>query len=387
MNNIGARILIAVVLIGGLSYFGFISIIVASLMGEGKFYVPFCLTVTLGLIIFVMVGASIAPKLKKLLIVFGVFLLICTVTVVTYEVNRNYHKSIPVVNEQGVDLNAYRPFEENTLAVKLNEKSTLKIESDIPTIDGATALYPLYSAFAQATFPEKEYEVYDSEVQCNTTTRAYDNLFSGMVDIIFVAQPSKEQMEIAKASNLELQLTPIGKEAFVFFVNSNNPVSEITTEQIQSIYSGKITNWKEVGGKNEKIRAFQRPDNSGSQTMLQKLMDGKNLMTPPKEDVVKTMGGIIEQTASYRNYKNAIGYSFLFFATQMVKDDKIKLLTVDGVYPDRDTIKSEKYPLSTDIYAVTVGKNRSPNVERLIEWILSPQGQYIVEKTGYTPLN
>ncbi len=387
MKNVGMRLFIAVVLIGGLLFIGFIALIAASLGVGAKFYSPFVQIVTLALIVFVMVGASIAPKLKKLLIAFGIFLLICTVTVVSYEVTMNYHKSIPVVNEQGVNLGAYRPFGENTLAVRLDEKSTLKIESDIPIMDGATALYPLYSAFAQATYPEKVYKIDDSEVQCNTTTEAYDNLFSGRVDVIFVAQPSKEQMEVAKAANLDLQLTPIGKEAFVFFVNTKNPVSEITTEQIQSIYSGKITNWKEIGGNNESIRAFQRPDNSGSQTMLQKLMDGKNLMTPPKEDVVEGMGGIIEQTASYRNYKNAIGYSFLFFATQMVKDDKIKLLKVDGVYPDRDTIKSKKYPLSADFYAVTVGKKRSPNVERLIEWILSPQGQYIVEKTGYTPLN
>lgn len=387
MKNVGTRLFIAVILIGGLLFAGLIALITASFGVGAKFYSPFIQIVTLALIVFVIVGACIAPKLKKLLIVLGVFLLICTVTVVSHEVTRNYHNSIAVVNEQGVNLGLYRPFGENTLAVKLDEKSNLRIESDIPIMDGATALYPLYSAFAQATYPEKLYKTDDSEVQCNTTTKAYDNLFSGRVDVIFVAQPSKQQLEVAKAANLDLQLTPIGKEAFVFFVNSKNPVSEITTEQIQSIYSGKITNWKEIGGKNESIRAFQRPDNSGSQTMLQRLMDGKNLMTPPKEDVVKSMGGIIEQTASYRNYKNAIGYSFLFFATQMVKDDKIKLLKVDGVYPDRDTIKSKKYPLSADFYAVTVGKKRSPNVKRLIEWILSPQGQYIVEKTGYTPLN
>lgn len=386
MKNAGLRLLVAVILILGLIYGGFIAMFIASFSTGARFYVPFVITVTLALIGFVIVGTSIAPKLKKCMIVFGIFALVCTITVASYEIIMRYHNSIPVVNEQGVNLELYRPFKEGTLAVKLEEESTLKLESDLPIIDGATALYPLYSAFAQATYPEKDYNTYDSEVKCNTTTRAYENLFMGDVDVIFVAQPSKDQMNKAKALNLELQLTPIGKEAFVFFVNFKNPVSEISTEQIQKIYSGEITNWKEIGGKNDKIRAFQRPDNSGSQTMLQKIMEGKNLMTPPKEDVVQGMGGIISQTASYRNYKNAIGYSFLYFSTQMVKDEKIKLLKIDGVYPDRNTIKSNEYPLSTELYAVTLANNKNPNVKRLIDWVLSPQGQYIIEKTGYTPL-
>lgn len=193
-------------------------------------------------------------------------------------------------------------------------------------------------------------------------------------------------MEEAKSKGIELKLTPIGREAFVFFVNSKNTVTGLTTEQIQKIYSGEIKSWKEVGGKSESIRAFQRPENSGSQTMLQKLMEGKNLMTPPKEDVAASMGRIIEQAANYRNYKNAIGYSFLFFATEMVKNNQIRLLKVDGTYPERNTIKDKKYPLSDEFYAVTAG-SKNPNVERLIKWILSPQGQSIVEKTGYTPLN
>jgi phosphate transport system substrate-binding protein len=120
--------------------------------------------------------------------------------------------------------------------------------------------------------------------------------------------------------------------------------------------------------------------------MLQKLMEGRDLMTPPEEDVAAGMGDIIRQTASYRNYKNAIGYSFLFFATQMVQNNEIKLLKVDGVLPGRSTIANGEYPLAAEFYAVTADSG-NPNIERFIEWILSAQGQYLVEKTGYTPIN
>jgi phosphate transport system substrate-binding protein len=310
------------------------------------------------------------------------FFVICALVITGYEINQAYHASFATVNDRSVILSEYKPFKENTKAVSLEEPSTLKIEGDLPRLDGATALYPLYSAFVQATYPEKEYEIDESEVMSNKTGDAYTNLINGKVDIIFVAGPSRHQLADAERKGVDLKLTPIGYEAFVFFVNSKNKVTELSTHQIQDIYSGKITNWAELGGTNDKIRAFQRPENSGSQTMLQKVMAGKDLMTPPKEDVASGMGGIIEKTSSYRNYKNAIGYSFLFFATEMIENGKISLLKVDGINPEKSTIKSKEYPLAAEFYAVTTG-SENPNVEPFIEWIQSQQGQYLVEKTGY----
>ena len=115
----------------------------------------------------------------------------------------------------------------------------------MPVIDGATALYPIYAAFAQAVYPEKDYDPYGSEVMSNRTGAAYANLINGKADIIFASGPSKAQIEQAESVGKELKLTPIGKEAFVFFVNSRNPVENLTEDEIKAIYSGEITNWKE----------------------------------------------------------------------------------------------------------------------------------------------
>lgn len=131
---------------------------------------------------------------------------------------------------------------------------------------------------------------------------------------------------MARRAAKELHLTPIGREAFVFFVNSRNPVEGLTVEQIQGIYTGQITNWNQVGGKNQPIRPFQRLENSGSQSALLRLMDGLPLIEPEKEDRVGGMGGIIQQVASYRNYKNSIGFSFRFYASEMAANDQIRLL-------------------------------------------------------------
>lgn len=380
------RILISVLLIAVIVVVGFFAFVIAAFSKGHEFYVPMVMVVLVAMMIFVVAGAILAPKLKKLCIVFLSFVAVCSIATVSYNVMVNYDKSIPVLSDQGVDLNQYKPFTQGTKAVVLEEQSSLKLTSELPVMDGATALYPLYSAFAQAVYPEKEYNINDSEVMCNNTIGAYENLINGRVDIIFAARPSQEQIQKAADKGIEFKLTPIGREAFVFFVNVKNPVTGLTTSQIQDIYSGKITNWKDVGGKNEPIRAFQRKENSGSQTMLEKFMEGKPLMEPLKEDRVVTMGGIIEQTADYKNYRNSIGFSFLFFSTEMVKNNQIRLLRVDDIYPDRNTIRDKTYPLVTDFYAVTA-KSDNPNVERLIEWILSPQGQKIVEQTGYTPIN
>ncbi|WP_426983621.1 PstS family phosphate ABC transporter substrate-binding protein [Brevibacillus borstelensis] len=385
MYNLIGKIIGCIVIIAGLLFFGFMAMLFTTLQGGVKFYTPLSAVVTAVLILFVILRmfTPIKPRIlyRSLAVCFG----LCLLTVAGYEINYAYHNSIETVGEQDVDLEQYRPFQPYTKAAKLEEPSTLKLESGLPRIDGATAFYPLYAAFVQAVYPEKQYDLYDGEVMVSKTPQAYENLIVGNADVIFAFAPSESQLEEAKRKGKELKLTPIGREAFVFFVNAENPVKGLTTGQIQDIYSGKITNWKEVGGPNEAIRAFQRPENSGSQSMLQRFMEDKELMTPPQEDVVQGMGRIIEQTANYRNYKNAIGYSFLYFATEMASNGNIRLLEVDGVKPEKSTISSKEYPLTAEFYAVTAGSD-NPNVSRLIEWILSPQGQWLVEKTGYVPI-
>jgi phosphate transport system substrate-binding protein len=108
-------------------------------------------------------------------------------------------------------------------------------------------------------------------------------------------------------------------------------------------------------------------------------------MEPLKEHLVGGMGGIIEQVSDYRNYLGAIGYSFLFFTTEMVKNDEIKLLSIDGIMPSIETIQSDEYEFTGYFYAITTG-NETETTRRFIEWILSEEGQYLIEKTGYIPI-
>ena len=107
-------------------------------------------------------------------------------------------------------------------------------------------------------------------------------------------------------------------------------------------------NWRAVGGKNKAIRAFQRPEGSGSQTALQHLMGDVPIMDPPVEDIASLMGTIIDQVSDYKNYSNAIGYTFRYYSTEMTKNNGIRLLAIDGVEPTKETIRQETIRLRTN---------------------------------------
>jgi phosphate transport system substrate-binding protein len=318
-----------------------------------------------------------------------VFLTICTLEGYTkprWEITDRSN-----IIDEDINFNQYLPFDENSKIARLNERSTLRFIDDLPYLDGATALYPLYSVFANAVYPTLEQNrpvvfMENPYIQCSKTIKAYENLINGKVDIIFCAAPSDEQIRMAEEKGVKFNFTPIGKEAFVFFVNTSNPITDLTYDQVCDIYSGRVTNWKELGGEDDIIIAYQRPKNSGSQTILEAIMGNNIIIEPPKENVIPGMGGIFEEVASYRNYENAIGYSFLFFSTNMVKNEKIKILSINGITPSIDTIKSGKYPLTQMFYAIK-NKNESENVNKFINWILSEQGKYLIEHTGYVPIN
>ena len=311
-----------------------------------------------------------------------------------------WRSSVPTVDDRDLLLWQYEPFSEGTKAVSLEEQSTLRFHrEDILRLDGATALYPVYAGFVQAVYPQGEYPLYDNtsegygSVTCSGTVNAYERLITGRTDLIFAAAPSQEQLEMARRAAKELHLTPIGREAFVFFVNSRNPVEGLTVEQIQGIYTGQITNWNQVGGKNQPIRPFQRLENSGSQSALLRLMDGLPLIEPEKEDRVGGMGGIIQQVASYRNYKNSIGFSFRFYASEMAANNQIRLLALDGVSPTKESIRDGSYPISDSFFAITAApigapdpRVSNPNLNAFLDWILSEQGQQIVEDSGYVSI-
>ena len=381
MKLVGAIIVIIV-----FGFIGYIATVITALMGGVSFYAPFVAISTIAIMVFTILAIYGQIRKRQVKVSMIVFVSLCVISVTIYELYQNYLDSLEVISTQDVNLFEYRPFEGDTKAVFLDEEASLKLENNLPKLDGATALYPVYAGFVQAVYPKKEYPLYESEVVSTQTNRAFESLLDGSVDIIFMAHPSKKQLQRAEQLGIELQMTPIGKEAFVFFVNNRNPVEQLTIKQIQGIYSGQITNWIEVGGNNEPIQAFQRPEGSGSQTALQHVMNEIPLMDPPKEDIVSARGGIIEQTSNFQNHRNAIGFSFRFFSEQMVQNGNIQNISIEGISPTKEHIQNGTYPIANYFYAITAG-SENPNIKPFIEWILSEQGQRIVEMTGYVAVH
>lgn len=342
----------------------------------------FVLSISLFLFITCMIFDWFTTKKRKTLFatIIGVALLIASVAPIQY----HYKMSMATVDAE-IDVSVYEPFAAHNKVVKNSQDASLHLEEPLPRIDGATAMYPLYAAFVEATYPNKSYPYYDSEVKVSRTPEAYQNLIAGDVDVIFAAAPSDSQLKVAEINGLTFDMTPIGREAFVFFVHHKNRVENLSLEQLKQIYAGQITNWHEVGGDNDSIRAFQRPADSGSQTTLEKMMGDTPIMEAPAENVATGMGGIIHEVSQYRNYKNAIGYTFRYYSTEMVGNNEIQLLSIDGIEPTKENIRNGTYPLISEFYAVTAGTD-NPNVKKFIDWIVSPEGQALVEKVGYVPV-
>ncbi len=219
------------------------------------------------------------------------------------------------------------------------------------------------------------------------TDPAYTKLINREVDLIVVTEPSSDELKRAKDKNVELEVTPLVNEAFVFFTNINNKVDSLKLEEIQKIYTGEITNWKEVGGRDAKIVAYQRPENSGSQTgMLSLVMKGKKMREPEEREYIETMMGIIDYVSSYENGLDAIGYSYYYYANTMYKNDQMKLLGVNGIKPNNETIKNGEYPLRSAYYMVTLKDNKNKTLTKLKEELLGSNGQKIAEEAGYVPI-
>ena len=275
---------------------------------------------------------------------------------------------------------------------------------DFAGIDGSTATLPITAELARQFFGVDDDEIFMKYAMHNKTDVAYENLinnysnkltwnngedsFSEKVRLVFATPPSEDENASAKENGISLDAKAVALDSFVFLTHRDNPVNSLTVEQIQDIYTGKITNWKEVGGRDEKIRAFQRTKNSGSQTAMEEMvMQGKPMQQPPVAFVAQDMGGLVEAVAEYENETAAIGYSYYYYLNNLYKSPDIKVLAVDGITPDNENLISKSYPFTAGYYAVLRSDEPEDSVYRkLRDYMLTDEGQAIIKLAGYCPV-
>ncbi|MBQ7337085.1 MAG: substrate-binding domain-containing protein [Clostridia bacterium] len=287
----------------------------------------------------------------------------------TYRVLPRYSEGMQA---KSIELDAYLPFVEETKIVKVEGQP--KLSGKLPVIDGAAALYPLFSATVHAIYPEGCVEfdggnfTENSALQYRNTRGAYQAIVDGDIDIAICVAPSDEQVAYAAEQGVSLVYTPIGREAFVFLVNKSNTVSSLTQEEIRGIYAGRYNNWSDFGGKDKNIAALQRNAGSGSQSAFLSFMAAGGETPVPDYDAA---------------WGSAIGFSFRYYVEGLVAEGSVKLLAPDGIEPNVENIKNNTYPLTYDIYAVHRADEQNPNVQVVIDWLLSDAGQSMIEQTGY----
>ncbi|MBQ6654569.1 MAG: substrate-binding domain-containing protein [Erysipelotrichaceae bacterium] len=359
-------------------------------------------------IVFLILILKIRPNVCKALIALLCIGLMTTASVYRYQHNdeKKYqgHGFDYMHGFSSTDFEGYYVYSEPSKLVTLDHPASLLIEDekDMPVLDGAEACYPLYCAVAKAIYKdidriEKDFindnsgdkKAYQNGkiVTFTNTVYGYWRLADRECDMLFGARPSQSQTEYAKSVGVEYQLTAIGREGFIFFVEEDNPVDNLTSEQVRAIYHGDITNWSQVGGKNQEIVAFQRPEGSGSQTMMLYFMGDVSLKEPKTYETFDAMSGVIEHVAQYNNEAGAMGYTFRYFLEGLNQEKHVKILSIDGVAPTVENIKTGAYPLITTLYCVTRANENNENVQKVLDFLLSEDGQYIIEKTGYAPLN
>lgn len=307
-------------------------------------------------------------------------------------------------------LNTMQPLCESKTFSNVVPPSNYRITIDdiYDRLDGSTVTIPL----SEAVFYELFYNYIPAAVvNHNQTDAAIKNVINGNKDLALVTYPSAENLEYAKEKGIELAIIPIVNDAFVFLVNKNNQIDNLTSEQIRKIYSGEITSWDEVGGiitdwedyaeANDELHLYrygqtidkdspppilpvQRNPNSGSQSGMLAFMGDTPIAVPFHDSqYVPSMGPLIDLITEV---PNSIGYSYQYYANAMYIR-AAKLIAVDGVHPTNENIASGDYPIVTPYYAVYRADAALHSFPRaMVELLLSEKGQDIAEKAGYVKL-
>lgn len=189
-----------------------------------------------------------------------------------------------------------------------------------------------------------------------------------------------------------LNYVPVARDGLVFITHKSNPVDSLTAEQLRMIYFGDITNWKEVGGNDEKITIYRRNTNSSAQKALEKLvLNGGYIMADTQSGYYTNepfMHGATEhyeRHAEYENYPASIGFTYGYYLERLYDSERIKILKIDGVYPDKDSITNGDYPFVTKYCAILTGDN-TERMAKIRDYLLTDEGQRIIEMAGFCPV-
>jgi len=199
--------------------------------------------------------------------------------------------------------------------------------------------------------------------------------------------PPESESAYAAASGTQLTVLPVCYDALVFITHKDNPVDSLTLAQARQIYSGEITNWNQIGGKNQKITAYQRESGTDvQQAMAERVMQGTKATAPPMTKTFDLPWGAGTAISKYENKPGSIGYTFKVYAEKFYNDPDIKVLKIDGIAPTDDNLRSGAYALSETCHGVIRAADADAVGGKFLGWLLSEEGQRVIRQAGYVTL-
>lgn len=230
------------------------------------------------------------------------------------------------------------------------------------------------------------YNDYLEKNLCSGTHGAYENLIESKTDVIIVSRDiSRNELKSANDAGVKIITEPLAIDALVFIVNPKNPVRNLSADQVRRIYTGEITNWKEVGGVDHTITPYIRDTDSGSQEKMETLvMDGLTMIdgTYMPEIIGSQMASPYLQIEMD---EYGIGYTPFFYCTAMVRDlMKVNMLSIDGVAPSKESLKENTYPFVSSIYAaIRETENQESMAYKLFQLLFTKSGADMIDESGY----
>ena len=231
-----------------------------------------------------------------------------------------------------------------------------------------------------------KYDFFGTRIKTSQTHGAFMNLIDGNADIILTHRTiSPDEKAHSDAVGVSLIETSIALDAFVFVVNKNNHVKSLTVNQIQEIYTKKITNWKQVGGNNVEISVFTRPRNSGSEEVFRTLvMNGIEPADFP-EAAIGSMAWVFSEVI---NNVNSICYSFNTYKDLQARKpcNEVPIIAINDICPSENTVKNGTYPFIAEVHiAIRSDIDRTSMAYKLYEWLQSENAKNTIEECGFIP--
>ncbi len=266
-----------------------------------------------------------------------------------------------------------------------SEKDGKKTELQYLTIKGSDTMVHLASTWAE------EFMEHDKSVEISVTGGGSGTgiaaLINGTTDICAASRNIKEkEMDLAAKNNVVPQEHIVSMDGIAVIVNPENPVKELSREQISNIFTGTYTNWSEVGGKDQPILVFSRESSSGTFVFFQEHVMDKKDYTP----YARLLAGTSALVQAVTTDMSAIGYVGLGFAEESAgKVAVVNVKAKDGsaaVAPSEATVVDGSYPIARPLFLYTNGEPQGA-VKKFLDYALSDAGQKIVRETGYVPVH